>query len=606
MANIDSLKVNTPQNRLHGPMPKVGIRPAIDGRRKGVRESLENQTMEMARAAANLISQNLRHPNGLPVECVIADTCIGGVAEAAMAAEKFAREGVGVSLTVTPCWCYGSETMDMDPFIPKAVWGFNGTERPGAVYLAAVLAGHNQKGLPAFGIYGKDVQDAGDTAIPEDVKAKILQFAKAGLAVAAMRGKSYLSMGSVSMGIAGSIVNESFFQDYLGMRNEYIDMSEFVRRIDEEIYDGEEFEKAMKWVRENCKEGPDINPPEIRTSREKKDKDWETVVKMTIIARDLMIGNPKLASLGFGEEALGHNAIAAGFQGQRQWTDHFPNGDFMEAILCSSFDWNGIREPFVLATENDSLNGAAMLFGHLLTDTAQVFADVRTYWSPEALKRVAGKALAGMAENGLIHLINSGPAALDGVGEQTIDGKPAMKPFWEITPEEAGKCLDATLWRPADVGYFRGGGYSSDFLTKGGMPVTMSRINLIKGLGPVLQIAEGYTVDLPEDVHDILDRRTNPTWPTTWFAPRLTGKGAFKDVYSVMANWGANHGAFSYGHIGGKLITLASMLRIPVCMHNVPEEEIFRPSAWSAFGTTDPEGADYRACANFGPLYGSR
>jgi len=606
MANIDSLKVNAPRNRLRGPMPKVGIRPAIDGRRKGVRESLENQTMEMARAAANLISQNLRHSNGLPVECVIADTCIGGVAEAAMAAEKFAREGVGVSLTVTPCWCYGSETMDMDPFIPKAVWGFNGTERPGAVYLAAVLAGHNQKGLPAFGIYGKDVQDAGDTAIPQDVKAKILQFVKAGLAVAAMRGKSYLSMGSVSMGIAGSIVNENFFQDYLGMRNEYIDMSEFVRRIDEGIYDGEEFEKAMKWVRENCKEGPDINPPEIRTSREKKDKDWETVVKMTIIARDLMIGNPKLADLGFGEEALGHNAIAAGFQGQRQWTDHFPNGDFMEAVLCSSFDWNGIRESFVLATENDSLNGAAMLFGHLLTDTAQVFADVRTYWSPDAVKRVAGKALAGMAENGLIHLINSGPAALDGAGEQTIDGKPAMKPFWEITPEEAGKCLDATLWRPADVGYFRGGGYSSDFLTKGGMPVTMSRINLVKGLGPVLQIAEGYTVDLPEDVHDILDRRTNPTWPTTWFAPRLTGKGAFKDVYSVMANWGANHGAFSYGHIGGKLITLASMLRIPVCMHNVPEEEIFRPSAWSAFGTMDTEGSDYRACANFGPLYGSR
>jgi len=606
MANISNLKVNQPRNRLCGAMPKVGIRPTIDGRRKGVRESLEEQTMNMAKAAAKLITENLRHPNGLPVECVIADTCIGGVAEAAIAAEKFAREGVGVSLTVTPCWCYGSETMDMDPLTPKAIWGFNGTERPGAVYLAAVLAGHNQKGLPAFSIYGRDVQDAGDTTIPEDVKEKILKFVKAGLAAASMRGKSYLSMGSVSMGIAGSIVNEDFFQNYLGMRNEYVDMSEFIRRMDEGIYDKEEFEKALKWVKENCKEGSDINAPETRASRERKDKEWETVVKMAIIARDLMIGNPRLAELGFAEEALGHNAIAAGFQGQRQWTDHFPNGDFMEAILCSSFDWNGIREAFILATENDSLNGAAMLFAHLLTNTAQVFADVRTYWSPEAIEHVTGMKPTGLAENGLIHLINSGAAALDGSGEQTIDGKPSMKPFWEITPEEAGKCLDATQWRPADLGYFRGGGYSSDFLTKGGMPITMIRINLIKCLGPVLQLAEGYTAELPQEMHDILDNRTNPTWPTTWFAPILTGKGPFKDVYSVMANWGANHGAFSYGHIGSDLITLASMLRIPVCMHNVPEEKIFRPSAWSAFGTSDLEGADYRACANFGPLYGRK
>lgn len=604
MASIQDMMINAPQNRLKGALPKVGIRPTIDGRRKGVRESLEAQTMNMATAAARLITENLRHSNGLPVECVIADTCIGGVAEAAECAEKFAREGVGVSLTVTPCWCYGSETIDMEPVTPKAVWGFNGTERPGAVYLAAVLAGHNQKGLPAFGIYGKDVKDAGDMEIPEDVKEKLLGFVRAGLAAATMKGKSYLSMGSVSMGIAGSIVNEDFFQNYLGMRNEYVDMSEFVRRMDEEIYDKEEYERALKWVKANCKEGQDNNPPEIQSSREQKDKDWETVVKMTLIARDLMVGNPRLKDLGFGEEALGHNAIAAGFQGQRHWTDHFPNGDFMEAMLCSSFDWNGIREAYILATENDSLNGAAMLFGHLLTGTAQVFADVRTYWSPEAVKRVTGQQLTGLAANGIIHLINSGSAALDGTGEQMKDGKPAMKPFWDITPEEAGKCLDATSWRPANLGYFRGGGYSSDLLSKGGMPVTMSRINLVKGLGPVLQIAEGYTVDLPQDVHDILDKRTDSTWPTTWFAPILTGKGAFNDVYSVMANWGANHGAFSYGHIGADLITLAAILRIPVCMHNVPEEKIFRPSAWSAFGTNDQEGADYRACSNFGPLYG--
>jgi len=604
MANINDLKMNPPVNRLRGSLPKIGIRPVIDGRRKGVRESLEEQTMNMAKMAAKFLSDNLRHPNGMPVECVIADTCIGGVAEAAQTAEKFAREGVGVSLTVTPCWCYGSETIDMDPFIPKAVWGFNGTERPGAVYLAAALAGHNQKGLPAFGIYGRDVQDANDTSIPADVAEKLLLFAKAGLATATMRGKSYLSMGSVSMGIAGSIVDDHFFQNYLGMRNEYVDMSEFVRRIEEGIYDKEEYERALKWTRENCKEGSDLNPVSKQCSREVKDKQWETCVKMAIIARDLMIGNPKLAELGYGEEALGHNAIASGFQGQRQWTDHFPNGDFMEAILNSSFDWNGIREAFVVATENDSLNGVAMLFGHLLTNTAQVFADVRTYWSPDAVKRVTGKELTGLAANGIIHLINSGAASLDGTGQQSINGNPVMKPFWDITPEEAGKCLDATSWRPAPLDYFRGGGFSSNFCTRGGMPITMSRINIIKGLGPVMQIAEGYTVELPQDVHDILNNRTDPTWPTTWFAPRLTGKGAFKDVYSVMNNWGANHGAFSYGHIGAELITLASMLRIPVCMHNVPEEKIFRPSAWSAFGTNDLEGADYRACKNFGPIYG--
>ncbi|MBM7582537.1 L-fucose isomerase [Caldicoprobacter guelmensis] len=606
MANVEGIKLIPPHNRFKGGMPKIGIRPTIDGRRRGVRESLEEQTMNMAKAVAKFLEENVRHYNGMPVECVIADTCIGGVAEAAQAAEKFAREGVGVSITVTPCWCYGSETMDMDPFIPKAIWGFNGTERPGAVYLAAVLAAHNQKGLPAFGIYGRDVQDAGDTTIPDDVKEKLLRFTKAALAVANMRGKSYLSMGGVSMGIAGSMVDPDFFESYLGMRVEYVDMSEFIRRIEEGIYDKEEFERALRWVKANCKEGPDNNPPEIQVPREKKDKDWEMVIKMTMIARDLMVGNPKLAEMGFEEEALGHNAIVAGFQGQRQWTDHFPNGDFMETILNSSFDWNGIRQPYILATENDSLNGVAMLFGHLLTGTAQIFADVRTYWSPEAVKRVTGKELTGLAANGVIHLINSGSAALDGTGQQTKDGKPVIKPFWEVTPEEVARCLDATQFRYANLGYFRGGGFSTDFTTRGGMPVTMFRVNIIKGLGPVLQLAEGYTVELPEDVHDILDRRTDPTWPTTWFVPILTGKGAFKDVYTVMNSWGANHAAVCYGHIGAELITLASMLRIPVCMHNVSEDRIFRPSVWNAFGTSDLEAADYRACAAFGPLYGKK
>ena len=590
--------------RLNGNLPKVGIRPTIDGRRNGVRESMEAKTLAMAKSLAELITSTLKYPSGEPVVCVIADTTIGGVAEAARCADKFTKEGVGLTLTVTPCWCYGSETIDMDPLMPKAIWGFNGTEKPGAVYLAAALAGHNQKGLPAFGIYGRDVQDGSDNSIPEDVKEKLLQFTRAGLAAAMMKGTSYLSIGSVSMGIAGSIVDSSFFQKYLGMRNEYVDMSEFTRRIDEEIYDKDEFNKAIKWVKENCSESADRNPQEIQRSREQKDKDWETVVKMTLIGRDLMVGNPRLAQLGFVEEAEGHNAIVSGFQGQRHWTDHFPNGDFMEAILCSSFDWNGIRQSYVMATENDSLNGASMLFGHLLTNTAQIFSDVRTYWSPDAVKRVTGKDLTGKAKDGIIHLINSGATTLDATGQQSRDGKPAMKPFWEITEEEANKCLKATSWGPASLGYFRGGGYSSTFLSKGDMPVTMCRINIIDGLGPVLQIAEGYTVELPQDVNRILDSRTDPTWPTTWFAPVLTGKGAFTDVYSVMNNWGANHGAISFGHIGADLISLASILRIPVCMHNVSDEKIFRPSAWSAFGTSDKEGADYRACQNFGALYG--
>jgi L-fucose isomerase len=590
-------------NRLLGQLPKIGIRPVIDGRMGGVRESLEKQTMNMAKNAAHFLEENLTHSDGSSVECVIADRTIGGVAEAAMTVEKFRKEAVGLSLTVTPCWCYGSETIDMDPFLPKAIWGFNGTERPGAVYLAAALAGHNQKGLPAFGIYGKDVQDIGDKEIPADVQEKLLRFARAGLAAATMKGKSYLSLGSVSMGIAGSIVNEPFFQDYLGMRNEYVDMSEIIRRVDEGIYDREEFERAYKWVRKNCKEGKDLNITDKQFSRSKKDEVWEFVVKMTIIMRDLMVGNPVLEKLGFGEEALGRNAILSGFQGQRAWTDHFPNGDFMEAILNSSFDWNGIRQPYMVATENDSLNGTVMLFGHLLTNTAQIFADVRTYWSPASVKRVTGKTLQGKAANGIIHLINSGAATLDGTGQQEQKGKPVMKPWWEITKNEAQKCLDATTWYPANRGYFRGGGFSSNYLTRGGMPVTMSRINIIKGLGPSLQIAEGFSVDIPRNVHDILNKRTDETWPTTWFAPILTGKGAFSDVYSVMNNWGANHGAISYGHIGADLLTLASVMRIPVCMHNIPEEKIFRPTAWNAFGM-DPEGADYRACATYGPLYG--
>ncbi|QDT00886.1 L-fucose isomerase [Adhaeretor mobilis] len=584
--------------------PKIGIRPTIDGRMGGVRESLEAQTMGQAHAVAELISSKLFLTDGSPVECVVHDTCIGGVAEAAAAEEHFLRERVDVSLTVTPCWCYGSETMDMNPLRPKAVWGFNGTERPGAVYLAAVLAGHTQKGLPAFGIYGRDVQDAGDSSIPDDVAMKILRFARAGLAVSQLRGKSYLSIGGTSMGIAGSVVDSAFFEQYLGMRVEVVDMTEVARRERDGIFDQDEYQRAMTWVKENCTEGFDANSDDKKRSRDKLDKEWETSVKMALATRDLMVGNPRLAEMGFHEEAQGHHAIAAGFQGQRQWTDTYPNGDFMEAILNTSFDWNGRRCPYMVATENDALNAVTMLFGHLLTNTAQIFADLRTYWSPDAVQRTTGHKLEGDAASGLLHLINSGPAALDGTGEQQVDGEPAIKPWWQITDEEEQACLQATTWHPSITEYFPGGGWSTRYRTKGGMPATIARLNLVQGLGPALQLAEGVTVELPDEAHDILDQRTNPTWPTTWFAPRITGKGAFRDAYNVMNNWGANHCVMSYGHIGADMISLAAMLRIPVYMHNVSDENIFRPSSWNAFGTADPEGADFRACRNYGPLFG--
>ncbi len=583
--------------------PKIGIRPIIDGRRRGIRESLEERTYGMALQAAKLISENLKYPDGTPVDCVVADTCIGGVKEAANCAEKFARENVGASLSVTTCWCYGSETMDMDRTTPKAVWGFNGTERPGAVYLAAVLAAHNQKGIPAFSIYGKDVQDVDSTEILDDVREKILLWAKAALAVALMKGRSYLAVGGVSMGIAGSIVNPGFFEKYLGMRVESVESVEFLRRIKLGIFDSEEYEMAREWVRKNCVEGEDQNKPENVRTREQKDSDWDISVKMAMIMRDLMEGNDKLKA-DWGEEAFGRNAILAGFQGQRQWTDFLPNGDFMEAISNSSFDWNGVRAPALVATENDSLNAVSMLFGFLLTNSAQVFCDLRTYWSPKAVKRVTGYKPEGVAANGFLHFINSGSAALDACGNQIgKSGAPEIKPWYEVSKEEAEGALKLVKWYPGDTEYFRGGGWSSKFCTREGMKITMLRLNIVDGLGPCLQLAEGWSVELPKEVHEILDRRTNYTWPTTWFAPRLTGKGAFKSVYDVMNSWGANHCSFASGHIGAELITLCSMLRIPVCMHNVSEEKIFRPSAWNSFGVSDPEGADFRACANYGALY---
>ena len=581
--------------------PSIGIRPTIDGRERGVRESLEEQTMGMATSVAELLSSTLRYPDGTPVECIIADTTIGGIAEAAAAATKFRNEHVGLTITVTPCWCYGTETMDMDPSLPHAVWGFNGTERPGAVYLAAVLAAHAQKGIPAFGIYGEHVQDAGESLIPQDVKAKLVAFASAGMAAALMRGKAYLSIGGVSMGIAGSMVKDDFFQEYLGMRNEYVESIEIERRITLGIYDQDEYKIAREWVREHCAQGADHNATTNLLTADEYDNQWDYVTKMALIGRDLMLGNPKLADLGFSEEAAGHNAILAGFQGQRQWTDFLPNGDFFETIANTNFDWTGARQPHLVATENDALNGVSMLFGNLLTNTPQIFSDVRTFWSPESVKRVTGYTLEGEGAGGIIDLRNSGATTLDGSGKATRDGKPVIKPFWEMTDEDIEACLQATTFHASNKDYFRGGGFSTHFTSEGGMPVTMTRINLVRGLGPVMQVAEGYTVSLPAEVSKILEDRTDPTWPTTWFAPCLTGEGAFTSVYEVMNQWGANHGAISYGHIGARMLTLASMLRIPVSMHNVPTQDVFRPKVWSSFGSENLESADFRACANFGP-----
>lgn len=593
-------------NRYIGEYPVIGIRPTIDGRRGPlkVRESLEEQTMSMAESAAELFRQNLKYSNGEPVKVVIADTTIGRVAEAAACAEKFRREGVAITLTVTPCWCYGAETMDMERDTVKGVWGFNGTERPGAVYLASVLATHAQKGLPAFGIYGREVCDADDTAIPEDVKEKLLRFGRAAVAATTMRGKSYLQIGSICMGIGGSIIDSSFIEEYLGMRVESVDEVEIIRRMTEGIYDHGEYEKALKWAKEKCREGFDKNPENMQRTAEEKAADWEFVVKMAVIIKELMNGCDNLPE-GCEEESVGHNAIAAGFQGQRQWTDFYPNGDFAEAVLNTSFDWNGAREPYILATENDVLNGLGMLFGKLLTNRAQMFADVRTCWSSASVKRVTGFELCGHAaeSDGIIHLINSGACCLDASGAaKDNDGNGTMKCWYDMTEKDIDAVLSDTTWNYADLGYFRGGGYSSRFLTDSEMPATMIRLNLVKGLGPVIQIAEGWTIKLPEEVSDTLWKRTDYTWPCTWFAPRTTGEGAFKTAYDVMNNWGANHGAISYGHIGADLITLCSMLRIPVSMHNVPEEKIFRPAAWNAFGM-DKESADYRACKNFGPFY---
>lgn len=591
-----------PQNRLRFELPKVGIRPVIDGRYGGVRESLENQVMQMARMTAELIESELRHSCGVPVECVISDSCIGGASEAAKCEAKFLKEGVGLSITVTPCWCYGSETIDMNKPRPKAIWGFNGTERPGAVYLAAALAGHTQKRNPCFGIYGKDVQDDLSEGIPSDVREKLLRFTKAGIAVATMKGNSYLAIGGVSMGIAGSIVDQPFFEEYLGLRVESVDMTEVLRRSERGVYDHNEYEKALNWTKQHCTVGKDWNSEKHKRSAESHAGEWEMSVRMALICRDLLNGNPRLAEIGYKEESEGHNAICGGFQGQRQWTDHLPNGDYMEAILCSSFDWNGVRQPYTFATENDSLNAVSMLFGHLMTGSAQLFSDVRTYWSSDSVARVTGQHLSGRAKDGIIHLINSGPSALDWTG-QARDGasNPVVRPWWEMTPEDVNNCLAATEWCPSMSEYFPGGGWSTDFLTKGEMPVTMCRLNLVAGLGPVLQIAEGWTVDLDPEVHRMLDERTNPTWPTTWFVPRLGSNYPFETTYDVMAAWGANHGAISYGHIGQDLITLASLLRIPVDMHNC--ESVFRPSSWSRFGNKDLQGADFRACATYGPLY---
>lgn len=586
---------------------RIGIRPTIDGRWGGIREGLEAQTMQMAKDAKKLIEENVFYADGTPAEVVISPCTIGGGKEAAVCAKYFQEQNVTATLTVTPCWCYVSETMDLDPLTTKAVWGFNGTERPGAVYLAACMAAHVQRGLPAFAIYGEDVQDIGMSGITPDVEEKILRFARCALVVGQLRNKAYVSIGSVAMGIGGSFLDANMMQKYFGIRAEWVDMTEILRRIDLEIYDKAEYEKELKWIKTRLKEGKDYNGSiweQKDFTREELDKQWEFVAKMTLIIKDIMLGNDKLNDIGRHEEALGRNGILGGFQGQRMWTDYKPNGDYTEAILNSTFDWNGKKQPILLATESDNCNGLAMLFGNMLTGRASIFADVRTYWSPAAVERCTGWKAEGLAKNGFMHLLNSGAAALDGTGAvKDENGNSVMKRWWDVTDKDIEAMLAKTEFSPANRGYFRGGGFSSSYSTEGEMPVTLVRVNMVDGIGYTLQLAEGWTVELPEKVNKTLLDRTDRTWPSTWFVPRLNDTVAFGSVYNVMANWGANHGAFVYGHVGKDLITLASMFRIPVTLHNIEDKDIYRPHAWSAFGTKDLEGADYRACANYKQLY---
>jgi len=584
-------------------LPVIGIRAVIDPRRK-VYNRTYGQTQDMASSVADYLSDHVKYPNSLPLKCVVYQKCVSNIVEAQECSDYFKHLNVGAVITVATGWCYPLETMLLDAGIPHAVWGFNGTERPGAVFLAALTAACNLKGLPMFKIYGKEVREKDDKRIPEDVGRKLLSFTRAALAASLMKGKSYLSLGTVSMGISGCISDELFFQQYLGMRISYVDMSEIQRRMNKGIYDPEELSKAIEWFSNNCKEGVDYNDPSLMHTKEQKAEDARDSIKLAIIVKDMMKGNQKLQDMGYEEEAAGYGAVAGGFQGQRAWTDQNANGDFMEAILNSTFDWNGRREPIVIATENDSSNAVSMLFGYLLTHTPQIFCDVRTYWSPETVKRITGEELEGRAKGGMIHLLNSGAAALEGSGCLTKDGKPVIKPYWEMTEDDIKSCLQSTRWSPAMLDQFLAGGFSSTYSTKGEMPVTITRLNMVYGIGPVLQIAEGYTYEASPNIHMNLLGRTDPTWPSTWFVPNtIPGDAAYNDVYSVMESWGANHCSMSYGHIGSELITLASMLRIPVTMHNVETNNLFRPALWKAYGTKELEAADRYACAALGPLY---
>ncbi len=580
--------------------PKIGIRPTIDGRENGVRESLEVQTMTMANTLKSHIENNYCYPDGTPVQVVVAESTIGRYKEATDCEELFEKNNVCASITVTPCWCYGMEVIDLHPTRIKAVWGFNGTERPGAVFLNAVLSAHNQLGLPAFGIYGSEVMDNDRTDIPDDVIPKIDKFIKGALAVGQLKNKSYLQIGGVSMGIAGSLVDFSLFQKYFNMNVVQVDMIEIMRRIDEGIFNPNEFETARAWVSENCTEIPDINKEHLKLTDLEIEEGLDFVTKMTLIIKDMMHGNEWLRNNGYNEEGLGNNSIAGGFQGQRQWTDYLPNGDFSETILNSSFDWNGPKSPTILSTENDALNGITMLFGHLLTNTAQVFCDVRTYWSPEAIKNLGNFTIDENLEDGMLHLINSGSAALDGTGKMRDEnGNPVIKPFYDVTDEDMKNCLQATKWPVANREYFRGGGFSTNYLSEGEIPFTMTRVNLVNG-EPSIQIIEGKSIEISNDLYNAINDRTDPTWPSTFFIPN---ENTPLSTYEVMNNWGANHCVLTYGHVGDLFITLASMLRIPVSLHNIEEDRIYRPTMWTHYGTLDKTGSDFRTCEKLGPLY---
>lgn len=599
--------------RLVGQTPTIAITPVADGR-AGAYESNVAGTWRMAEKVSRLIESRVRLPDGTAPRVVVAPEIVYGPRSGALAQEYFQREGVSANIWVSRSWSYSDELMSACIGIGSTEWqqaayGLNQTDRPGAVWLKAFCAAMDEKKRPIFSIYNPDLEDESGDLSPY-VAGRILRFARAAVAAAEMRGKNYLSVGGVSMGIIGSDARRNSFLQTFGMGTVSVDMVAIRGRIDQGFYDHEELESAFKFMKKNFKFSFD-------ESQGPRPRDLDELIRetlrMTIIVRDLMIGNPKLASSKVGkaqgfkanvERAQGANAIMAGTQGQRQWTDLYPNFDVTESILNSSFDWNGFRAPFVVATENDSKNGIGMLAANLVSGgMSQLFADIRTNWTPESVKKATGKDISRIAPQGFIDKRNSGAGALEyaldlfglvkgGAGMSVQDVAEAVRADANIQDRLIRDACAGTTYMTAALEYFPGDGLSSHFRTPGGIPMTAYRYNMI-GDELTCSVVEGATVELPRDVADCIGRITDRTWPETYWVPR--GMSSFE----YMSRIGPNHDGNSFGLIGADLLTLNAMLRVPVDMHNVPREDIFRPTFWDRCG-----GDDFRACEKLGPVYG--